>query len=358
MMASDSIAILGLMSGTSLDGLDLCLASFQKQMNRWTFKITEAQTFPYPPQLKERLQHAHALNAFDFILLHKEYGRFLGEQSKHFLDATASSANYIASHGHTIFHQPEKGITFQIGCGANIAAVTGISTIYDFRSLDVALGGQGAPLVPIGDDLLFSDYDICLNLGGFANISYNNEQGNRVAFDVCPCNIVLNQLVKVKGINYDINGHYASQGAICEPLLKELNSLDFYSKKGAKSLGREWVEQEFISRFEGYDISIEDCLRTMCEHIAIQISRHANMRNMLATGGGTHNSFLMSKIREHCDSCRVVIPSKEIVDFKEALIFAFLGALYVSNENNTLSSATGASRDSIGGTLVKIAKRI
>ncbi|MDR0419024.1 MAG: anhydro-N-acetylmuramic acid kinase [Prevotellaceae bacterium] len=357
-MASDSITVLGLMSGTSLDGLDLCLASFQKQLNRWIFKIMKAQTFPYPPQLKQRLQHAHTLNAPDFILLHKEYGRFLGEQSKHFLNATANSADYIASHGHTIFHQPEKGITFQIGCGANIAAATGVSTIHDFRSLDVALGGQGAPLVPIGDNLLFPDYDICLNLGGFANISYNDEQGNRVAFDICPCNIVLNQLVKVKGTDCDTNGNYASQGTVCEPLLKELNSLAFYSKKGAKSLSREWVEQGFMSRLEGYDLSAEDHLRTMCEHIAMQISKNVSMRSMLVSGGGAHNSFLMNKIREHCDSCRITVPNKEIVDFKEALIFAFLGALYVSNENNTLSSATGASRNSIGGTLVKTTKAI
>jgi anhydro-N-acetylmuramic acid kinase len=341
------------MSGTSLDGLDLCLAAFRQNENgEWQHEILAAQTISYSQEWLEKLQRAHTLNAFEFVALHKEYGKFLGEQSADFLHKKNLKADYLASHGHTIFHQPERGITFQLGDGNALAAAASVSTLFDFRSLDVALGGQGAPLVPVGDRLLFSEYDSCLNLGGFANISFE-QSGNRVAFDVCPCNIVLNALSKIAGKNYDEDGLLAAQGKLDESLLCELNSLDFYAQQGAKSLGREWVEEVFYKKIEASNISLQDKLRTVCEHVAIQVSRSAQGKKMLVTGGGAFNKFLMQRIADLC-ACKVVIPDAQVVNFKEALVFAFLGALHVRNQANCLSSSTGAKQCCVGGCLVKM----
>ncbi|MDR3367082.1 MAG: anhydro-N-acetylmuramic acid kinase [Prevotellaceae bacterium] len=350
-MSRFPLRVLGLMSGTSLDGLDLCLASFGKNTNRrWTFDILAAETHPYSPAWAQKLQQAHALGAFDFVALHKEYGKFLGEQAASFLRSKSAQADYVASHGHTIFHQPQRGVTFQLGDGAALAAAASLPAISDFRSLDVALGGQGAPLVPVGDRLLFGSYDSCLNLGGFANISFEQD-GQRVAFDVCPCNIALNALSRSLGEPYDKSGTLAAQGKVSRRLLDELNALDFYAQRGAKSLGREWVEEIFSKKIAAHSLSAHDRLRTVCEHIAVQVARCAAGGAMLVTGGGAFNAFLVQRIAA-LSSCRIVIPNAQVVNFKEALIFAFLGALYIGNEINTLASATGATRSSIGGSLV------
>ena len=346
------LRILGLMSGTSLDGLDLCLALFDSnEGGRWTFDILAAETLPYDLAWTHKLQQAHALGALDFVALHKEYGALLGNRAAHFLRSRHLGADYVASHGHTIFHQPQRGVTFQLGDGAALAAAAGLPVISDFRSLDVALGGQGAPLVPAGDRLLFGAYERCLNLGGFANISFE-QAGQRVAFDVCPCNIALNALSQTLGTPYDRDGAFAAQGSVNGALLDELNAIDFYAQRGAKSLGREWVEQVFFPKIAAHSLSPHDRLRTVCEHVAMQVARCSGSGTLLATGGGALNAFLMQRIA-NLSPCRVVIPEALVVNFKEALIFAFLGALYVCNEINTFASATGAKRSSIGGCLSK-----
>jgi anhydro-N-acetylmuramic acid kinase len=341
------------MSGTSLDGLDLCLALFGKDgSGRWTFDILAAETAPYSPAWAQKLQQAHTLGALDFVALHREYGRYLGEQAASFLRRKNLRADYVASHGHTIFHQPQRGVTFQLGEGAALAAAADMPVVSDFRSLDVALGGQGAPLVPVGDRLLFGGYDGCLNLGGFANISF--EQGEqRVAFDVCPCNVALNALSRSLGAPYDRDGALAAQGSVSAALLSALNALDFYAQRGAKSLGREWVEEVFAKKMAEHSVSAHDGLRTVCEHIAVQVARAARGGTLLVTGGGAHNAFLVQRIAD-VSSCRIIIPDAQVVNFKEALIFALLGALYAGNEINTLASATGATRSSIGGSLVNV----
>lgn len=341
------------MSGSSLDGLDLCLAAFrQNESGAWRYEILAAQTNPYPEKMLRQLRQAHTLSALELVALHKEYGAYLGEQSARFLQGKNLKADYIASHGHTIFHQPERGITFQLGDGNALAAAAGVSTIFDFRSLDVALGGQGAPLVPVGDRLLFAEYGSCLNLGGFANISFE-QNGQRAAFDICPCNIVLNALCQTIGRAYDKDGLLAARGEVNAALLSELNSLDFYAQRGAKSLGREWVENTFYKKVEASNVSLNDKLRTVCEHVAMQVARSAQGSTMLATGGGALNRFLMQRIADLC-ACRVVVPDAQTVNFKEALVFAFLGALYVSDQTSCLSSSTGARHDSVGGCLVKM----
>ena len=277
-----------------------------------------------------------------------EYGTYIGQSVNEFCTKYQFKPQYIASHGHTVFHQPEIGITRQIGNGQEIAASTGINTISDFRSGDVALGGQGAPLVPIGDELLFSGYEFCLNLGGFSNISYR-EKEVRKAFDICPVNIILNHLCPP----YDKDGTIGSQGSVHSELLNKLNNIEYYHKQPPKSLGREWLENEFMPYLEGSGIPHHDLVRTVYEHIAIQITNVLHTPNegqVLLSGGGTHNTLLTTLLKEK-SSVKIVIPDRLIIDYKEALIFAFLGVLRVRNETNCLSSVTGASRDSSGGNI-------
>lgn len=346
----NSYYVIGVMSGTSLDGLDLAYCHFQKKKSKWDFTILEGITINYAKAFKNKLANAHLLSAIDLAALDVELGQFIGRQIINFKTKHAiQQVDLIASHGHTIFHQPHKGITVQIGSGAIIAAVTSTDTVCDFRTVDVALKGQGAPLVPIGDELLFADYDACLNLGGFANISYK-QKNKRVAYDICPVNIVLNELASQLGKAYDKGGMLAAKGKVNENLLKQLNNLSFYHQKGPKSLGKEWVVENVFKLFDNYKkISISDKLATMNEHIALQIiAVLGNTSKVLITGGGSKNNFLIKTIQQKTKA-PLVLPANQLVDFKEALIFAFLGMLRVEKKNNALSSVTGAIRDSIGG---------
>jgi anhydro-N-acetylmuramic acid kinase len=346
--------IAGLMSGTSLDGLDIALCEFRPTDKSWEFKIRDAITYPYSEKWMENLRNAQHLSANNLLLLHKEYGEYLGLQLNEFLKDKSVRPELVASHGHTIFHQPQKKLTFQLGDGNCIAAACRITSISDFRSMDVALGGQGAPLVPIGDELLFGEYDLCLNLGGFANISFRSEH-KRIAFDICPVNFVLNLLAVSQGMEYDNNGNIAASGQIDHSLLEKLNSLEYYKTPHPKSLGREWVEKHVFSALEGSSLSIADKMRTFVEHIAIQCGNITNPvatpgMKMLVTGGGAHNEFLIQQITKHSNT-KIIVPDKLTIDYKEALIFAFLGLLRFQGKVNCLSSVTGASRDSCGGVI-------
>lgn len=340
------------MSGTSLDGIDIAFCSFQKNDN-WTFDIINAITYPYPDQWKEALCNAEKLDAFNFIKLHKDYGKFIGESVNRFLNG--EKVDFIASHGHTIFHQPDKNITFQIGDGATIAAATGITTISDFRNLDVVLGGQGAPLVPIGDQLLFSEYDYCINLGGFANLSYN-ENGTRLAYDICPYNIIVNQLTRTINKEFDKDGELGRQGNLNTELLNRLNSIAYYSQPAPKSLGKEWLNVEFAPYINKSDLCLNDKIRTIYEHIAIQLNeatQSATSKKVLITGGGTYNQFVIERFQQ-LTKHQLVMPDNNIIDFKEALIFAFLGVLRYREKVNCLASVTGAKHDNIGGVIHKL----
>ena len=367
----NKIKAIGLMSGTSLDGLDLIAAEFWLKNGNWNFNIHFAETVSYSNEWSEKLRNSPSLSGETLIELHADYGRFLGIETKRFIGKTGFALNLIASHGHTVFHQPEKGFTFQAGNGFEIAAVTGITTIADFRSGDVTLGGQGAPLVPVGDRLLFSEYEYCLNLGGFANISFE-ENAKRVAFDICPVNIVLNHFAEKQGFAFDKNGEFGRKGNVNPELLLKLNQLDFYRKTAPKSLGREWVEQIFMPVLNGFEISDEDKLRTVYEHFARQIAGTVSGRGegrgkeeekgkgeggdrgkMLVTGGGAYNSFLIELISNQT-STEIIIPNDEIVNFKEALIFAFLGVLKYMGEINCLASVTGATCDHSSGMVFSI----
>ncbi len=352
---------IGLMSGTSLDGLDICCCTFTRQDDRWTYSIDAAKGYCYPDELRKKLgTTAQDMNAKEFVVFHSEYGRYLGKCVNEFIQEFLVRPDIIASHGHTIFHEPHRQLMFQIGDGAAIAAETGISTVSDFRRLDIMLGGEGAPLVPIGDRLLFGDYGYCLNIGGFSNISFE-EYGQRMAFDICPVNYVINYYCRIElERDFDSNGETARSGQICMPLLEELDGIEYYHTEGPKSLGREWVESNIYPLMARYTISIEDKLRTYYEHVARQVAhvvqahpQAAGRDTMLVTGGGAFNSFLIERIADLC-RCRLSIPERNLIEYKEAVIFAFLGTLYMAGESGCLSSVTGASKDNIGGMLFKI----
>jgi anhydro-N-acetylmuramic acid kinase len=344
---------IGLMSGTSLDGVDVALCQFTQTGNDWSYKVSNAQTFPYSPEWKKKLPGAETYSGFDLISLHKEYGDYLGELVLSFLDKQKIKPHFIASHGHTIFHQPDKRITFQLGDGAFIAAKTGITTISDFRNLDVALYGQGAPLVPIGDELLFGEYGQCLNLGGFSNISFK-DKGLRKAFDICPVNIALNHLmVKYFGADFDRDGNHGRAGKVNEHLLNTLNNLKYFKQPYPKSLGKEWVLEKMFPVIEASSIPIEDKLRTVYENIAVQIVQTIDLLpgiTVLVTGGGAFNRFLMELIRTKT-SKTILLPDRLIIEFKEALIFAFLGLLRFRNIPNCLKDVTGAKQNNTGGVI-------
>lgn len=342
---------IGLMSGTSLDGLDICYAKFQNITN-WEFEILKAETIPYSPEWKNHLQNAILLSTEDLLALDKEYGFYLGEKTQEFISKNnITDLDFIASHGHTVFHQPQRKFTLQIGDGRAIKLTTKKPVIYDFRSQDVLMGGNGAPLVPIGDELLFSQYDACLNLGGFSNISLQKNH-QRIAFDISPVNVVLNYFAEKLGKNYDENGDFARNGAINFKILEQLNALTFYQKPAPKSLGVEFVNSEIFPLLK--DEIPENIIATFTEHIAEQIAKVFNdneLKTVLVTGGGTFNTYLLEKIREKSQT-ELIVPDENIINFKEALIFAFMGVLRLTNEVNVLCSATGSSENHCSGILV------
>ena len=347
--------ILGLMSGTSLDGVDLALCDLDGD----GYHVVAAETVPYTAEWRQRLSSLENASAYEYALANVELGHYMGRTIASFLKRNNLTADAVASHGHTIFHQPHLGLTTQIGDGDAIAAETGLPVVSNFRTLDVALGGQGAPLVPIGDELLFGQYDACLNLGGIANISYRAD-GKRVAFDICPCNMALNRLAAMLGYPYDKGGVNARGGQVHTCLLHELDALEYYVASGPKSLGKEWFVEQFwpvVKAFIGVVPSlskVRDALATVSAHIAMQIGRVLEAQNigtLLVTGGGAWNSFLIEQIGEYRPSTAITVPDALTVNYKEAIIFALLGYLRITGNVNTLASVTGAKCDSIGGVL-------
>lgn len=351
---SERLAI-GLMSGTSLDGLDIVLCSITFINNNWSFAIKEAQTVSYSDEWRKKLSTAHLLSREELEGLDSEFGKLLGISVRNFIDRIEVIPDLIASHGHTVFHQPEKGYTLQIGSGDEIAAITNIPVVYNFRVADVALGGQGAPLVPIGDKLLFGEYEACLNLGGFANISFECK-GHRRAFDICPVNIVLNHYAAKLGLEYDTDGGLARNGNVQTELLETLDSLLYYRLQFPKSLGREWLEQEFMPHLRRANCPIEDILATLCEHAARQIAHAINshaLKHVLVTGGGALNVYLIEVLSSYTNS-EIILPETPIINYKEALVFALMGILKYDGLVNCMASVTGASKDSVCGTLTAI----
>ncbi len=375
------------MSGSSLDGLDICYVEFlvyspksidnsnsknniNHRLSSIDYKIHKADCVEYDSVFRNRLQDAPGLSAFEFAKLHTEIGKYFGELTKDFIKKNEiEKVDLLASHGQTIFHQPGLGFTTQIGCGAQIAAQTNCKVVCDLRSSDVANGGQGAPIVPVAENYLFSDYKVFLNLGGIANIAFHNPKSLKglseiIAYDVCAANTLLNYFAGQKGLKYDYNGDLARNGNINNDLLAQLNAIDFCKQPSPKSLGSEHIFSDWIPLFSGYEISTEDKLATAVEHIAVQVGQsivnsqwtidNKNYRlstidnQILVSGGGALNSFLTERIQHHT-TLKVVVPDFLTVQYKEALAMAFIGLLRILEIPNCLASVTGASKDTTDG---------
>ncbi len=344
--------VIGIMSGTSMDGVDLAYCEFWQTNQHWQFEIKHAETIPYNKTWLVRLTELHKQPIHLLPKTDAYYGKYLGQLVNTFIKTHALQVDFIASHGHTIFHQPQNGFTTQIGCGANLFAETGIKTINNFRVVDVAYGGQGAPLVPIGDELLFNEFDACLNLGGFSNISFTKNK-TRKAFDIGPCNIVTNQVAQQLGFDFDDEGKLAAQGTVNLTLLNELNNLPYYKTNPPKSLGIEWVNTDFWPTIKPHQITAVDLLATLQQHIAQQIANTIitnKLNQVLVTGGGAFNTSLINHINNLTHQA-LKIPNALLVNYKEALIFAFLGVLRVEGNINALQSVTGAKQNSMGGAI-------
>ena len=356
--------VLGLMSGSSLDGLDIAFVEFQVTPGKWVYEIKSSACFPYSNEWIEKLSSATTLNALEYQLLHTAYGKYIGEQVNKFIQEKGIQyqVQLIASHGHTTFHVPAQKMTAQLGDGAAIAAATGINVVSDLRSIDIALSGQGAPIVPIGEKLLWPEYEWLLNIGGIANLSFKNAE-NPIAFDVCPANRVLNLLANEAGKNYDENGAMAASGKIHLDLLHKLNALDYYKQDYPKSLANDFGTQVVYKLIHDAGYFSNDALCTYVEHIVFQLTvafekimskssrLPASNSRLLITGGGAHNIFLIKRLTEAIKqlTIEVTVPEKEVIDNKEAIVMALIGVLRWREENNVLASVTGASRNSIGG---------
>lgn len=348
--------VVGLMSGTSLDGLDLAYCVFQKVASGWKYQIEKASTVRYPAEWLSRLSEAHTLGGQELMAVDASYGAYLGKATRTFLDKHGLKVDFVASHGHTVFHQPDKKFTTQIGNGYSLHVASGLPVICDFRMQDVAFGGEGAPLVPAGDKLLFHEYDVCLNLGGIANLSVD-VKGKRLAYDICFCNMGLNFLAGEASMKYDKNGELAAEGTVNKGMLKSLDKIYSKLRRKRPSLGREIFEKEVLAVIKDKSIPLEDRLCTFTESAAREIcdaiKDHRPRARVLCTGGGTFNAFLIARMLDNGgDDITFMIPDEDVVKFKEAMVFAFLGVLRVRNEINCFSSVTHALRDSSSGTMI------
>lgn len=347
--------IIGLMSGTSLDGLDLAYCHIWKDKRKWQFDIKHTSSISYTTEMQNQLKDAIFLSAENLLQFHNTYGTWLGEQTASFVKKNNLEVDYIASHGHTSHHRPELGLTFQLGSGQHLANAAGQKVICDFRSNDLALGGQGAPLVPIGDSLLFSDYDFCLNLGGISNISFEVKD-KRIAYDIGLANMILNYITRKINLDYDKDGELGKSGKINQQMLERLNALKYYLLPHPKSIGYEWFVEEVVPIVEETKDTAENLLHTsvhhICEKIVQQIKLNSNKskQRLFITGGGALNSFLIETLTQKLGTqIEVIVPERILIDFKEALVFALMGVLRIEQQINVLRSVTGAKRDSSSG---------
>lgn len=345
------------MSGTSLDGLDLAFCHIWEENAQWKYEMKETKSISYAPEMLSQLKDSITLPAEELLSFHNTYGTWLGERTKIFIDEHALTVDYIASHGHTTHHRPEMGVTFQIGSGQHLANASGQKVICDFRTNDVALKGQGAPLVPIGDQLLFNAYDFCLNLGGISNISFDKD-GGRYAYDIGLANMILNHITRKNGLDYDKGGKLARSGKVNASLLNRLNDLAYYRLPYPKSIGYEWFVNEVVPLVDSTKDSMQNLLRTgvhhICEQIAVQVKLNSRKAepSLFITGGGALNEFLVDTLRAKLGAAtKVVVPDQKLIEFKEALVFALMGVLRVEEKTNVLRTVTGAIRDSSSGVL-------
>lgn len=351
--------IIGIMSGSSLDGLDMALCRFEEIDSNVEWSIIASKTVSFPPFITDALRSAPSLSGWDLMHLDSRFGRFIGKETKAWMNALSLEAAIIASHGHTVFHEPSKGFTLQIGCGANIAFESGIDTITSFRSADVAAGGQGAPFAPIADKALFPGYQAYLNLGGIANITILTPDGKWKAWDIGPCNQALNHLAMKAGHPYDTEGKLAASGVVIKPVIDTLLSMFPYNGGQPKGLSNAEVQSSWIKYLDESDESTIDLLASVTEAIALLIHDHLQSfqgieTKVLVTGGGAHNTHLINRLNTiSADNFIFHLPSSVIINYKECLLMAWLGYLTAHGRSYGIDEVSGASKDTIGGALYK-----
>lgn len=353
MSSIPEMQVIGLMSGTSCDGLDIALCRFSGSPGLPEFELIQRETVPYNPTMEGRLRNAMHLSGLELVVLENDWTRFVARCVNDFLSRFNAHANLIGFHGHTVFHQPQHGFSFQMGNGACLAVLTGIETICDFRRPDVAAGGQGAPLVPMGEKYLFPDFSGFLNIGGFANVTFRKDDGSMRAFDIAPANLLINRYTRMLNQPFDFEGQLAAKGKLNADLLKQLNAVEYYNDLNKGSLGLEWAEQEVFSIADAWlnnsasdenrTTRLENLLATLTEHIAEQIGSQLTKGKVMVTGGGAKNTYLIERIRFYSEA-RLHIPSGDLIDFKEAIVFAYLAYLRYYGLPNTLPSVTHATR--------------
>ena len=356
-----SKTVIGLMSGSSLDGIDLCCVHFYESEKQIKYRWVKGRTYSISQPLKKALQEANEEDKRHGSLLDQSFSQFALECLKTFLKELDEKVDLIASHGHTVKHEPENKITVQIGDGNYWAKELNLPVVYDFRTEDVLLGGQGAPLVPIGDTTLFKEYEYCLNLGGISNISYK-QNNSVIAYDISMCNTPLNELVQRLRKEFDKGGIIAESGQFIPDLFDELNDLDYFKLTAPKSLDKAWYFSQMQPLFDRGSYSTANLLNTCCEHIGYQIAQSINLSKsdskrskVLVTGGGAYNTFLTSRIEKYLDpSFKLVIPESYLIEYKEAIIFALMGWLRVHSKINILRSVTGATKDTSSGKIASI----
>tara|TARA_B110000438_G_scaffold36042_1_gene35794 strand:+ start:16393 stop:17451 length:1059 start_codon:yes stop_codon:yes gene_type:complete len=344
---------LGIMSGTSCDGLDMAFCEFWIDKKGWNYKLKKTITIPYSRKWKNKLLNCNKIDSYKLEKLDLDFGNFIAKSITNFINKSKIKPILISSHGHTVFHNPKDKISVQIGNGQLIFSKVKIPVVYNFRQLDILMGGQGAPLVPFGEKFLFTNYDYCINIGGILNIT-DLIKNKIIAYDVCAANLVLNYLSRKIKLEYDKNGIKASKGKLIEKLFNELNTLKYYKKKNPKSLDVIFVEKKIIPLLLQY--KVEDMLFTYTEHIAYQLNNSLKKENakILLTGGGTFNKYLVKRIK-YLDNlnCNFFVPEKKLINFKESLIFGFLGLFKFLNKKNVLKSVTGAKISTSSGILIK-----
>lgn len=350
--------IIGSMSGTSIDGIDLALIEFSVA-NDINYKFLASKTYKYSEDWVQKLRYNPTISAADLFKLDHEYAIYSAEVINKFIqefDLNREEINCVAHHGHTYLHRPDLGYTFQLGCSPILSDLVQLDFITDFRKEDVALGGQGAPLVPIGDLYLFKEYDACINLGGFMNISFQ-EGNSRTAYDLGSFNYILNHLANKLGLEYDKEGSIARSSKADSSLLEKLTKLDYYQRELPKSIGAEYAEAYIIPLVDQFETTV--AISTYTKHAALIVAKEVDnhsFKKILLSGGGAHNLYFIDLLQE-LTTAEIVVSNQELTDFKEALIFALLALLKREEKINVLSSVTGSNTDHSAGILYEFVKK-
>lgn len=347
------------MSGSSLDGLDIGIIDIIKKGNELSYEVIRCDTIEYSTEWKKSLTSLPNASAKELANNDMAYSRYMSELIRSFLKEE-DQIDYVSLHGHTLFHEPENGFTYQLGNGGVLSARLGLPVVCDFRSKDIGLGGKGTPLAPIVDSYFYNEYEVLINLGGICNLTFLSKK-ETIAWDVCPCNQLLNFLSEKMNLAYDKDGLIARNGKLNLDFLNILEKNPYYSEKYPKSLDNQYIKQNIIRELDSYTIPLEDQLHTTCIFVARQIKAAIQMavkslevawpEKILITGGSAHNAFLIQCIKEHCAPSVVSIPDETIINYKEIILMALCAYLRVNNQENTLSEVTGSSRNSIGGAI-------